>query len=105
MSPATGIRQLVMRAWSFAGREAIRGGDDALAHAGIARVVPGIAEDDKLAAGPILRKPPWRDERGSEIEAAVNQDARDASKAARFAHENAVRQPGVVAPKVGDQAR
>jgi hypothetical protein len=59
----------------FADRKTIRGGDYGLAHAGVPRIVPGLAHNDEFAAGPMLREPPWRDERASEVQAAVNQDA------------------------------
>jgi hypothetical protein len=59
----------------FAGRKAIRSGDYRVVHAGIPRIVPGFAYDDEFAAGPMLSESPWCDERPSEVQAAVNQDA------------------------------
>ncbi len=52
----------------------------------------------------MLHEPPWRDERPTEVQAAVNQDAGNARKAARFSQENTIFEPGVVAPIVGDDA-
>lgn len=49
----------------FACPEAIRGGDDALGHARVARVVSGLADNDEFAARPILPEPPRGDERGA----------------------------------------
>jgi hypothetical protein len=88
----------------FAARKAIRGGHCGFAHAGVPRIVPGPAHNDEFAAGPMLTEPPWRDERPSEVQAAVNQDAGNARKAARFSQENTIFEPGVVAPIVGDDA-
>jgi hypothetical protein len=53
----------------FADHKTIRGGDYGLAHAGVPRIVPGLAHNDEFGAGPMLREPPWRDERASEVQA------------------------------------
>jgi hypothetical protein len=45
--------------------EVIGGGHDALANAEVPRVMSGLAYNDEFATGPILRKPPWGDERGA----------------------------------------
>ena len=45
--------------------EVIGGGNDTLARCEVPRVMSGLANNDKLATGPILRKSPWRDERGA----------------------------------------
>jgi hypothetical protein len=67
--------------------------------------VPGPADNDEFAAGPMLHEPPWRDEWPSEVQAAVNQGAGNARKAARFSQENTIFEPGVVAPIVGDDRK
>ena len=58
----------------FASRKVIRSGDYRFVHAGIPRIVPGLAYNDKFATGPVLSEPPWCDQWPSEIQAAVNQD-------------------------------
>jgi hypothetical protein len=89
----------------YTGRKTIRSGDYRIVHAGIPRIVPGLAYDDEFATGPMLSEPPWCDERPSEVQAAVNQDAGNARKAVRFSQENAIFESGVVAPIVSDDAR
>jgi hypothetical protein len=64
---------------------------------------PGLAYDDEFATGPMLSEAPWCDERPSEVPAAVNQDAGNARKEARFSQENTIFEP-IVAPIVGDDA-
>ena len=80
------------------GRKAIRSGDYRIVHAGVPRIVPGLAYDDEFATGPVLSESPWCDERPSEVQSAVNQDAGNTGKAVRFSQENTIFQPGVVAP-------
>ena len=45
--------------------EVIGGGNNALANAEVSRVMPGLAYNDEFTTGPILREPPWGDERGA----------------------------------------
>jgi hypothetical protein len=50
------IRDRVAIGFLFAGK-AIRGGNYALAHAGVSRIMPGLANNDEFAAGPMLHEP------------------------------------------------
>lgn len=85
--------------------EAIRGGDDALAHVGIAGAMPRPADDDELASGPMLTELPGRDQRRAEIQPAMNQDPWNAGETLRAAQQGAVVEPGIVAPIMRDQPR
>jgi hypothetical protein len=91
--------------WSFASREAICGADDGLVPTLVAPVVSGLAHNNEFATAPILRKPPWRAERGAKIQAAVDKNAWNAEKTLRFSQENAVLKPGLVAPIVSHETR
>jgi hypothetical protein len=42
----------------FASRKAIHSGDYCVVHAGIPRIVTGLAYDDEFATGPVLSEPP-----------------------------------------------
>ena len=66
--------------------------------------MPSVTDDDEFATGPILGELPWDDERASKVKAAVNQNARNAGKAAHFSQENFILKPSVVAPIMGDDA-
>jgi hypothetical protein len=55
------IRNKPTVAWPIALRPKTR--DYCVVHAGIPRIVPGLACDDEFDTGPVLSRPPWCDER------------------------------------------
>jgi len=59
-------------------RKAVRGGNNALSHAGITCIVPSLADDDQFAARPILVELPGGDEWPTNVQPAMDQNAWDA---------------------------
>ena len=81
--------------------EVIGGSNNALTHTGIPGVMSCCTDNNEFAAWPVVREPPWCDERCGQVQAAMDQDAGNAGKTFCFPQENAILKPAVVTPIVG----